>query len=126
MNKFILICILCFFSCSVQKNSTDPFDKTLQEELGENFSRIPQGEYVLCRSDGKLSQHKTFLVYKKSSEEIIYGPIKLNGDINWASSTELLIKEYPEVIENKQGSSTYTYYYNLLTGKKYEKNNDRF
>ncbi|WP_370088285.1 hypothetical protein [Ekhidna sp.] len=124
MKNFFLV--LAIASCSIQKGNDATFYKYLLNTLGKDFKKAERGEYVLCQSALDLSNpYKTFLVYHSNSNEVVYGPKKLNADIEWESDSELIIREYPETIQNKQDGEKSIYYYNLITGKKYEKiNND--
>lgn len=92
----------------------------LEETLGDSYEKVDQGTLSLCFTVDKknMSSWKTILVIDMSSSEIIYGPKKLNAKVSWYADRKLLIKEYPEVIEDKQSTDSFSYIFNLDTKEK--------
>lgn len=89
------------------------------EQLGEKYERKDNGDLALCYSmENEISKWKNVVVINKKSGELIYGPQKLNADVDWHSEDRLIIKEYPEVIKDKNSTSTFTYYYDLVAKKR--------
>ena len=123
MSKIFILFVL-FFSC---KNSESNNSQVLSVneialgKLGEKFERKDNGDYSLCfTSEESGSGWKNTIVIHKKNGELVYGPKKINADIDWFTKSRLIIREYPEVIENKNSTNTFIYYYDLLADKRVE------
>lgn len=102
-----------------KKSQPMAISEIVTTQLGEKFERKDRGEFALCYSLNKTSSKgKTIIVVNMTTGKVIYGPEKLNADVEWSSDTQLLIKEYPEVIQDKNSSETYAYYYDIIEQKK--------
>jgi hypothetical protein len=117
------------FACkNTQRTSSDSLEiqNIIKEQLGESFERVDQNELALCyTSDQKnMPNWKTVIVINKENGEILYGPEKINGAVEWYSDRELLFKGTPEVIEDKKAQPNFSYIYNLDTRTKGTKTPD--
>ncbi len=116
--------VVVVFACKSNEKSTAQtisIEKIATTQLGAKFERKDNGDLSLCYSlENEISKWKNVIVIDRSSGELIYGPKKLNADVDWHSTEQLVIKEYPEVIEDKTSNSTFTYYYDLIAKKRIE------
>ena len=122
MRIIVPLLIITLFSCKNSEKSTAnqiSIDKVVAEQLGKNFERKDNGDFVLCYSvENGVSRWKNIVVINKTNGELVYGPEKLNADVDWHSKDRLIIKEYPEVIQDKTSTNTFTYYYDLIAKKR--------
>ena len=122
MKIFLPLLLVVAISCKNSESSKSPSisaDEIISTQLGEKYERKDQGDYSLCYTVTKsTSKRTTALVVNIKTGKIVYGPEKLNADIEWDSDTMLKIKEYPEVIVDKTSTDTYTYYYDIIQQKK--------
>lgn len=122
MRIIVPLLTIALFSCKNSEKSVSQdasINKVVVEQLGANFERKDNGELTLCYSvENAISKWKNVIVINKKSGELIYGPKKLNADVDWYSKDRLIIKEYPEVIQDKTSTSTFTYYYDLIAKKR--------
>lgn len=122
MRIIVPLLIIVLFSCKNSEKSTSgspSIEKVAISQLGETYERKDNGDLALCYSaENDIGKWKNVVVINMKNGELIYGPQKLNGDVDWHSKDRLIIKEYPEVIKDKTSTSTFTYYYDLITKKK--------
>ena len=78
------------------------------------------GEYSLCYSVNKAptEKRKTVIVVNNTNGLVLFGPKNMNADVDWHTEGQLIIKEYPEVIKDKNSDEAFTYYYDVLKKKK--------
>lgn len=123
LKQTLLITLIVLMSCKnsqqAPQEAPDVRD-VIVEKLGSKFEKIDRGELSLCYTTDKktLTNWRTVLVINTETSTILYGPEKLNAKVSWYADRKLLIKETPEVINDKQSSDTYTYIFNLDTNQK--------
>lgn len=114
----LVVAISCKNSES-SKSQPISVDDIVLAELGQKFERKDKGDHSLCYTINKsTSKRKTAVVVNLKTGKIVYGPEKLNADIDWFSDTQLVIREYPEVIKDANSTDTFTYYYDIIQQKK--------
>jgi len=124
MWKFVSI-ILLLGACktSAPKKGSEP-SKSLGEIaadlVGESYSTTSSGDYLLVASKGQFPGdfNKTFVVLKGGSNEVVYGPENLQGEVSWHSEGEVLIKKFPERIEDKNSTEVYMEVLDVESGQK--------
>ena len=122
--KYLIIGLLFIASCKSSESEskqTQSVEDIISKQLGTSIERKDNGDLALCYSKNKsLDKWKTVLVINHKSGEIIYGPKKMNADVDWHSENMLRIKEYPEVIQDQNSTNSFVYYYDLISQKKME------
>ncbi len=91
------------------------------EYIGSEYDRIDQGELALFATKPEVtgSEWKTFLVFDKTTKDVLYGPERLNAKISWKEPRVLKVIEQPEIIADKQSTKPTIYFLNVDTGRTY-------
>lgn len=123
MKNILLLALALFFSCKNSQVSTAEeisIDAIAKKELKTAYERKDLGEYSLCYSVSKMptEKRKTVVVINNTNGLVLFGPKSMNADVDWHAEGRLIIKEYPEVIKDKNSDETFTYYYDVLKKKK--------
>lgn len=124
MKNILVLLLVGLLSCKTAKNESDQninVDQIATDLLKEKYDRSDKGDFALFYTSDKTPGISTrnVLVLSISSGEPVYGPLKLNGDVDWHDENILKINEYPGVIEDANKKPEGPYYYNVLTKKKF-------
>lgn len=123
----MILFLVALLGCKNSQGNLSPIsvDEIAKQEIGDDFERIDRGDFSLCMSISKSisEKRKTVLVVNKTNGDIQFGPERMNADVHWHTDTQLVIQEYPEVIQDKNSSKTFVYYYDILLKKKIEAKN---
>ena len=93
MRKIALLIIIIALSCKNSESNTSQtisVDEIAATQLGQNFERKDNGDYSLCYSVDKSTKRKTAIVVDQQTGKLVYGPKKINADIDWFSATRLI------------------------------------
>ncbi len=102
--------------------------QTIADNTLENRSKCVENEentYVLCIVESKVPgpRQTTFIIIEPNTGELVVDITRLEGEVTWYKETQLLIKEYPGVIENKTGiGKQSSYYYDIIKKRRIEAN----
>ena len=123
----VLIAIASAIGCKSSKDSRSIIraDEIANKELGGKLEKFPNGKYSLYVTSSKTPgvKWKSVLVIELETGDFVFGPKRINGDVSWLSESQLKVIEYPEVIKDKNSTTSYTYVYDLISGAKLESTN---
>lgn len=121
MSKYLVLLILVF-ACKTSISTSDSISlgDLAKKYVGENYSSNERGAYTLVASSPKFAGDSSlkFIVFETASGNIIYGPESLMGEVSWYADKELLVRETPEVIQDKNSMEDFRKILNIETGQK--------
>ena len=120
MNKLVFVLLILIIACksSDQAAKSRPeIDSIIEANLGSKYERIDRGEMALCQSIDVETNGtwRTILVVDLVTGQLIHGPERVNGVVSWHTDGQLLIREFTEVIRDKQSGSEGGYIFDLKT-----------
>ena len=119
--KYSFACLLILGLVLSSCKSTDkPSNQSAPAVDVSGYEAISSTIYTLyVKANKKSIDNKvTIVVLKNDDGSLAYGPDSVKGDVSWHDEDQLIVREFPEVIEDKRGTSEYLYYIHIPTTKK--------
>ena len=123
------IFIILFSACktTAPNKGSEPsknLGEVASELVGGDYTSTSSGDYFLVTSNEKFpgDYNRIFAVLDAKSNEVVYGPEKVKGEVSWHAEGEVLIKEFPEIIEDKNSNEGSSKILNIKSGQKRNSN----